>query len=183
MNKIEIPISKKKLTLGIIGSVLFVILGIWFYSHPNDFQNIPFRFLRNPTVIKTIGIAGIIFFGATGIYGIIKSFDKKFGLIIDNEGIFDNSNASSIGLIKWTDIIEIRTEQVMSTKFLLIYISDPNALIENVKGMKRKLMEGNMKIYGTPISITSNTLKYNFSDLEKLLKDRLNEQRRTMPNR
>jgi len=71
----------------------------------------------------------------------------------------------------------------MSTKFLLIFIKDPNKILEKVNGIKRLLMSGNMKIYGTPLSITSTTLKYNFNHLEKLLKDRLNEQRQKMPNR
>jgi len=34
-----------------------------------------------------------------------------------------------------------------------------------------------MKMYGTPLSITSTTLKYDFNDLEKLLKDKLFEKR------
>ena len=110
-------------------------------------------------------------------------FDTKVGLTIDDTGIIDNTNASSIGLIKWTDITAIKTEQVMSTKFLLIYTNDPNRILESVKGIKRKLMTGNMKMYGTPLSITSNTLKYNFDDLERLLKGRLNEQRERIPNR
>ncbi len=109
-------------------------------------------------------------------------FDNNVGLTIDDNGIIDNTNASSIGLIKWFEITEIKTEQIMSTKFLLIYTKDPNSILDKVKGMKRKLMAGNMKMYGTPISITSNTFKYNFNDLEKLLKDRLNEQRERIPN-
>jgi len=40
-----------------------------------------------------------------------------------------------------------------------------------------------MKMYGTPLSITSTTLKYDFNDLEKLLKDRLFEQRWSMRDR
>jgi hypothetical protein len=104
-------------------------------------------------------------------------------LIINEDGIIDNTNASSIGLIKWADITEIRTEQVMSTKFLLIYTNNPKQILEKAKGIKRKLLEGNMKKYGTPLSITSNTIKYNFTDLEKLLNDKLNSQRETMPNR
>ena len=183
MGKIEIPLSKTKLLLGIGGSILFIVLGIWLFTHAYDFQNMSLRILRNPTVIKTVGIAGILFFGATGIYGIKKMFDNKVGLTIDDNGIIDNTNASSIGLIKWSEITEIKTEQVMSTKFLLIYTKDPNSILDKVKGMKRKLMAGNMKMYGTPLSITSNTLKYNFNDLEKLLKNRLNEQRERMPNR
>ncbi len=116
------------------------------------------------------------------IYGVKKLFDNNVGLTIDDNGIIDNTNALSIGLIKWADITEIRTEQVMSTKFLLIFTKDPNEILKKVGGMKSKLMAGNMKMYGTPFSITSTTLKYNFNELEKLLKDRLNEQRESMPN-
>jgi len=178
MNKIEIPLSKTKLLLGIGGSILFVILGFYLFTTIADQQT---RFY--PTLVKGIGIAGILFFGATGIYSIKKMFDKNIGLTIDEYGIIDNTNELSIGLIKWAEITEIKTEQVMSTKFLLIYTSDPNRILEKVKGMKRKLMAVNMKMYGTPLSITSNTLKYNFNDLEKLLKDKLKEQREKMPNR
>jgi hypothetical protein len=167
MNKIEIPISKTKLLLGIGGSILFLVLGLYLFTTVADQQT---RF--NPTLVKGIGIAGILFFGATGIYGIKKIFDKNIGLTIDENGIIDNTNATSIGLIKWADITEIKTEQVMSTKFLLIYTSDPNRILEKATGIKRKLLEGNMKMYGTPLSITSNTLRYNFSDLEKLIRDR-----------
>lgn len=170
MNKIEIPLSKTKLLFGIAGSILFVVLGFYLFTTIAE-QETKF----NPMFVKVAGLTSVLFFGAAGIYGIIKLFDKSVGLIIDEKGIIDNTNASSIGLIKWADIIEIRTKQVMSTKFLLIFTKNPEGILETVSGMKRKLMAGNMKMYGTPLSITSKTLKYNFSDLEKLLKDRLNE--------
>ena len=80
-------------------------------------------------------------------------------------------------------IAAIFNSSIMSTKFLLIFTADPNAIIEKVSGMKRKLMVGNMKMYGTPLSITSTTLQYKFDDLEKLLKDKLNEHRKRMTER
>ena len=167
---IEIPISKNKLILGIVGSIMFVILGMWLFTNSTEFKNYSMRLLRNPMVIKSVGIIGMMFFGATGIYGIRKLFDKKVGLIIDKNGITDNSNASSIGLIEWKDITEIKTEQVMSTKFLLIKVKNPEEYIEKAKnGMKARLMKTNKKMYGTPLSITSNTLKYDFNKLEKLI--------------
>ena len=178
MNKIEIPLSKSKLIFGIGGSILFVVLGYYLFTTIADEQT---RF--NTAFVKGVGIAGILFFGATGVYGFKKMFDNSVGLTIDENGIIDNTNATSIGLIKWSDITEIRTEQVMSTKFLLIFTNNPNGILEKVSGMKRKLMAGNMKMYGTPLSITSTTLKYNFDDLENLLKGRLKEQRERMPNR
>lgn len=168
--KIEIPLSKNKLFLGIGGSILFVVLGIWLFINADGFQENSMRLLRNPMVIKGAGILAILFFGATGIYGFRKLFDKKIGLIIDSNGITDNSNASSVGLIEWNDIYGIKKQQVMSTKFLLINITDPEKYIGKVKsGMKAKLMRTNMKMYGTPLSITSNTLKYDFEKLEQLI--------------
>lgn len=167
---IEIPLSKKKIYLIIAGSFLFVVAGIWLFFNPNEFQNISIKLLRNPILIKSIGIIGSIFFGITGVYGIRKLSDKKPGLIIDKNGITDNSNASSIGLIEWSDISEIKTSQVMSTKFIMIDVINPEKYIEKAKnGMKAKLMRANMKMYGTPLSITSNTLNYNFEELEKLI--------------
>ena len=125
---------------------------------------------NNPEMIRIIGFVAIVFFGMSGFYGIKKLLDKKVGLIIDSSGITDNSNASSIGLIEWNDILDIRTEQIMSTKFLLIDIENPEKYIGKAKsGMKAKLMRSNMKMYGTPLSITSNTLKYNFGELQKLI--------------
>jgi hypothetical protein len=172
MNKIEIPLSKTKLLLGIGGSILFVALGLYLITTIAEQQT-----GLNPTLVKGVGIACILFFGATGIYGIKKLFDKKIGLTIDENGIFDNTNASSVGLIKWTDITAIKREQVASTKFLLIYTTNPDFYLDKAKGFTRKLMAGNNRMYGTPLSITSNTLKYNFNDLEKLINDRLDEQR------
>lgn len=176
MNKIEIPLSKTKLLLGIGGSVLFVVLGLYFVTTMADQQT---RY--NQTMVKGIGIASILFFGATGIYGIKKMFDKTIGLTIDENGIFDNTNASSVGLIKWEDIAAIKTRKVASTKFLLIYTTNPDFYLDKVKGFKRKLMEGNSRLYGTPLSITSTTLEYNFTDLEKLINGRLDEQRKGKP--
>jgi hypothetical protein len=153
-----------------LGSFLFVVAGIWLFTNSTEFQNHSMRLLRNPMVVKSVGIIASIFFGATGIYGIRKIFDNKVGLIIDENGITDNSNASSIGLIEWNDISEIKTEQVMSTKFLLIEIENPEKYIAKAKNkMKARLMKTNMKMYGTPLSITSNTLKYDFDELGKLI--------------
>lgn len=180
MNKIEIPLSKTKILLLLIGAIAFVILGTLFLIIPDTFISPIFR---NPQAIRIAGIVAVLFFGAVGLYGFRKLFDKTIGLTIDENGITDNTNATSVGLIDWNDIVEIRTEQVMSTKFLMIFTSNPDKYMERVNGFKRKLMQGNMKMYGTPLSITSNTLRYDFDDLQRLIKDKLIEQKEKMPNR
>lgn len=180
MNKIEIPLSKTKIILVLLVAVVFVVLGSLFAINPEKFIS---PIMRSPEFIRISGIASVLFCGVAGIYGIRKLFDNTVGLIIDEKGITDNTHGSSVGLINWADITEIKTEQVMSTKFLLIFTNNADKYLDRVGYFKRKLLLGNVKMYGTPLSITSNTLKYDFDDLERLLKNSLNEQLEKKPNR
>ncbi len=174
-NRIEIPLSKKKIILLLLASIGFIAGGIWMVVNPENveryFNPITKRFFYlNSESIQIIGIVGVLFFGAAAIYGIKKLFDKKIGLILDSSGITDNSNATSIGLIEWNDISDIRTKQVMSTKFLLIDIVNPEKYIGKAKnGIQSRLMKANMNMYETPLSISANTLNYDFGELEKLI--------------
>ncbi|RNI23619.1 STM3941 family protein [Rufibacter latericius] len=179
MDRIEIPLSRSKIFLVVAGAVVFVLLGILFALRPDTFVS---PILRSPQVVRMVGIATILFFGVVGVYGFRKLFDKKIGLIVDETGITDHTNASSAGLIEWADITEIASEQVMSTRFLLLYTTNPDKYLNRVTGFKRKLMQGNMKMYGTPLSITSNTVSYDFNELERLLKGRWIEHQETLAN-
>lgn len=178
MEKIEIPISKTKISFLLMGSLAFVVLGVLFTLTPDSFTT---TFHRNPQIIRIAGILASFFFGAAGIHGLRKLFGKSVGLTVDDDGITDNSNASSVGRIDWCDIVDITTAQVMSTRFLLIFVINPDKYLERANGFKRKLMKENMRIYGTPLSITSNTLIYDFSDLERLIKGKLLEKKEKMP--
>jgi len=175
MDRIEIPISKKKILLLLIGAIIFVISGLFFIITPETFITF---LVKNPQTIRFVGIAAVLFFGAASVYGFRKLFDKASGLIIDEKGITDNTNASSVGLIDWIDITELKIEQVMSTRFLLIFINNPDKYLDRVNGFKRSLMKGNMKMYGTPLSITSNTLRYDLDDMFRLINNRLIAQRK-----
>ena len=58
----------------------------------------------------------------------------------------------------------------MSTKFLLIDLKNPEKYIGKAKNViQAMLMKANLNMYKTPLSITSNTLKYDFGELEKLI--------------
>jgi len=171
METIEIQLSKTKTLLMIAGSILFVLSGIFLLN----ITDLPLRF--NPIVVKSTAVLCIIFFGMTGAYGIKKLFDDKTGLLIDENGIFDNTNAVSIGLIEWADITGIEVKQIATQKFIMVYISNPDVYINKASGMKRKLMQQNNKFYGSPVSITSNSLKCNLDYLEKKLNSKLSEWR------
>ncbi|HOF16967.1 MAG TPA: STM3941 family protein [Bacteroidales bacterium] len=171
--QIEIPLSKTKMILTLLGSLMFVGLGIWFLTNLLKSNHWTFG---NPTVIFIAGIASVIFFGLVAIIIFRKFSDKKPGLIINRQGIIDNSSGVSAGLIPWTDIQEIKISLVMGQKLLLFIVKNPEDYLEKVTNpLKRNTIKMNYKICGSPISIASNALQTNFDDLYKLLIDKLNE--------
>lgn len=171
--QIEIPLSKTKMILTFLGSLMFVGLGIWFLTNPPKSNHWLFG---NPTIIFIAGIASVLFFGLVAVIIFRKFSDKKPGLIINKEGITDNSSGVSAGLIPWTDIQEITISQVMNQKFLMFIVRNPEFYLEKVTNpLKRNAMKMNYKTYGSPISISANALQTNFDDLHKLLEDKMTE--------
>lgn len=168
-DKIDIQLSKTKILLLLIGSTLFVVLGILFILNPEQLENSRFR---NLEMIRIVGIVSVVFFGLCLVFIARKLFDKKVGLTIDQDGITDNSNATSIGLIEWNDITNIGTVQVALTKFIMLETDIPEKYIERAKNeISKRAMKANHKMYGSPLSIISNTLKIKHDDLEKLIRE------------
>lgn len=171
--KIEIPLSKQKMLLTILGSIAFVGLGIWFLINPPKSSNPIFG---NPTLIYIVGFASVLFFGLIAVTIFRKFSDIKPGLVISRHGVTDNSSGVSAGLIPWSDIQEIKISQVMSQKFLMFIVSNPEDYLDKVTNpIKRNAIKMNYKTYGSPISISSNALKTNFDELQKLLEDKMIE--------
>lgn len=164
---ITIPLSKSKNLLSLLGAVAFVVLGVFFMISPAVFLTTTHR---STLFIQLIGLASVLFFGLCLVYIVKSLFDTKPGLIIDQYGITDNSNASSVGLIEWADIEGIETIRVASTRFLILYTGQPDKYIQRAKnGLIKTALQANYKQYGSPISITANTLGIKFSALESLV--------------
>lgn len=176
-DKIIIPLSKKKATIALVGSVLFVVAGYLMTINPENFIS---PICRSPEIIRVTGIVGVAFFGLCLIFIARKLFDNKPGLIIDEYGITDNTNATSVGLVEWGDITGIVTKKVMSNKFLILQTNNPAKYIDRAKNViTKQAMNINYKTYDSPLSIISNSLKIDFDDLEKLIMSEF-EKRKTL---
>jgi hypothetical protein len=123
---INIPLSKGKLIKGLIGSIIFVLIGSWLLIYQPEIGNPIFD---NPVVKYGASVASILFFGFGIIYFSIKITDKKPGIIIDDSGILDNSSAVSTGPIPWTDIERFSIVKVMKQEFLVIGVNNPEFYI------------------------------------------------------
>ncbi|MFT6962096.1 MAG: hypothetical protein ACJAWV_001821 [Flammeovirgaceae bacterium] len=166
-NRIEIEFSKTKILLALIGSIVFVVFGFLFILKSDMFVS---SLASNMGAIKVIGFVSVTFFGFCLIIIVRKLLDNKMGLTIDENGINDNSSATSVGLINWEDILRVETLEIASTKTLIIFTDKPDKYINKARnGFYKKTIKINHKMCDSPISITSNTLKIKHDDLEKLI--------------
>ncbi|WP_127131710.1 STM3941 family protein [Pseudoflavitalea rhizosphaerae] len=170
-NKIvEIPLSKGKLIKGLAGSVIFVAASIWMLTTaPSSGRGI----LSSPMIKYSIAVSGIVFFGFMGLMYLIKLKDKKPGLVINENGIIDNSGGLAAGFIPWAEIEDFTIAKVMKQQFLVIAVKNPEFYIDSQKNiLKKKGMQHNLSNYGSPIAISTNTLNCKLPDLLKLLEER-----------
>lgn len=181
MTEIKVPLSKMKIIFSMLGALAFVVAGAWGVLDAERFASI--RYPKNLVFLG--GLAGVLFFGLCFIFLAKKILSKEAGLIINEQGIIDNSNATSVGLIEWNDVTDIEAIQVKirvyrtfrtvsSPKMLIIKTDKPEKYIERSKNIiSKKAMETNKRMYGTPLTIISSSLKIKFSELEKIISEQL----------
>jgi len=167
-DEIIIPLSKKKILLLFFGAMVFVAFGALFMITPSTFRD-----EANPIIIFIVGLVAVLFFGFVAMDTFRKLFDKKAGLIINEQGIIDNSDGFSIGLVLWSDIKKIRFSKMHSVKLLTITIKNPKKYIRRVSNpIKRKMLALNSRYFGSPIQISSQSLQTDFDSLERLLTEK-----------
>ena len=103
-----------------------------------------------------------------------KLSDNTLGLVISDKEIFDNSSGVSAGQILWSDIEDIMVLEIHRQKMIMLQVKNPQDYIDKqTSSFKRKMMQLNYKMYGTPLSITSNGLNISFDELLSTLTDKL----------
>lgn len=157
----------------VLAAIGFVALGTWFVINPSRFdRGIPLRHL----LVIAAGIASILFFGLGAVVMAIKLGDKKPGLIVDAEGITDNTSLISNRFIPWADITAINVLQIGKQRLIMLHVSNPeDYIIEQGNFLKKKALQMNFNQYGTPLSITANGLKCSFDELYNLLREKLGD--------
>lgn len=121
----------------------------------------------NPLYMRVVAIICASSFSLCGIYVFVKLFDTTPRLIIDSEGIIDNSSGFSAGRIPWREIQGISVTTMNSQKFLTFHVENSQKYIERGNWLKRELNAVNLRYFGSPIQISANSLRINFDELNK----------------
>lgn len=160
---ILIPLSKRKIILCFLGSLAFVAGSVWMWSIADVQQH------RSPLYAKGVALFAGGFFSLCAIYYCIKLFDRRPGLIVDTQGIVDNSSGVAVGRIPWGEIVGLKVCQYGRSRFLTIVVSNPDDYLGRSAFLPRMLNSMNTRLTGSPINIPSTTLALKFEDLVGIL--------------
>ncbi|HLR36615.1 MAG TPA: STM3941 family protein [Chitinophagaceae bacterium] len=178
-DSVVIPLNKTKMWLLAVGCVLLIIVGFLFVLRPWDLQS---PLIHSILIIRILGFVSLVIFGYyLGVY-VPKLSAKKPGLKIDEHGIVDNSSETSVGTILWEDIVAVEKKVVASSKFVVVKVKNPEDYIGRMsKRSHQKALHGSFKYFGTPIVISSSSLKCKFKKLEQLLQTGFQKYGNTSP--
>ena len=149
----EIYTSRKKNIFLLFLSLLFLAAGIYFVLHGEEIATGK----RSPLLVQGIGIAAIAF-ALLALFFTIKNPEGLY-LRIRNE-LF----------IPWQEITGFEVFEVRGSKSVLIMLKDPQAYIAKEKSpLLRKMMQWNLRLCGTSVSISSSTMQISHKELLALL--------------
>lgn len=162
--QIAIPLSKRKLLLFALGGVAFAALGVWLFINADDMP-------KSPLLVRAVSVVCVGFFGLIAIQAGAKILSTSPGLVIDAEGLVDNASGVAVGRIPWSDIKKIRITTSETHRFLTIELRDPQKYVRRASLVKRSLLSQNMKYFGSPVHIPADTLRIDFGDLVKVVRE------------
>ena len=173
MNKkqeeIRIKLSKRKSILMTTIAIGFLIIcSLTFFT----ILKLPYNFNRTFLIICFSFL--ILTFGFASFTGITKLFDKNYGLIINDNGIQINIGPNSGTFIQWKEIESFKIHnQIKGGKFILLFVKNPEEIIQKTKGLNRLLIRINNISHKTPLSLMSTWLDCNFEKLVMIIDNKL----------
>jgi transcriptional regulator with XRE-family HTH domain len=109
---------------------------------------------------------------------ITKVFIRKFGLVIDENGVTDNCSELSAGFVPWSDIkkIEVRS-LLLNQKAIILVLKNPEEFVSKYESgsLKRRIGDASYKRFDSPIRLKTKYIDIRPSQLYLVLNSKLQE--------
>ncbi len=162
-----IPKSNRKIIFLIFLAFFLCLVGCWV------FWVAEYQYRFTPFLARTVGLSAMAIFGFSMIIMAGRLISKKPGIEITRDEIIDYSYKKL--RIRWADIIELKTDETFGSEFILVMIRNPETYINRPDLIQKISMEWNWRTYGTPITLSSGSLKCTSKELyDLILKNWLN---------
>lgn len=108
-----------------------------------------------------IFILAAFFFGLALIFLVFRTIVNKDIIVVDKNGITDNSTAIALGFIPWDNIANIKIDTVEyqggTQQFISVILIDEEAALSNVSPLKKPIILANMKLGFSPVNFSLTT--------------------------
>ena len=127
------------------------------------------------------GVATLLL-GALTVFTASRLLSRKPGLVLDHEGIIDNSSYSSVGRIPWSEITGVRVVTppvvrrnltalpVQAPRFLVVDVRDPQRFIDGSSLLKRWFLRANSAGLGSPVAISPASVHVDTDELAQYIR-------------
>lgn len=165
MTQVTVPLSKGKLLLAFMGACAFVAGGIWLWGRTDHYAG--FRLAK-----AWFGaITCVFFFGAGALVLAIKLFDRRPGLVLNDEGVHRLGLFGFQPVIPWKHITHCSITKVKRTTILLIHVDNVEEVLARLAPIPRWFQRMALTQYGTPYSLASTNLKIDVEPLKALIEN------------
>ncbi len=111
-------------------------------------------------------LAFLLVFGSLTVFAIKRWFDKGPGLVLNSEGIIDNSGIVPAGIVLWSEVEGINTSKIIFSDCVHVKVRNPRKFIQRERNLFNRTwlwMENSRS--GSPVNISVSGLKIKFKEL------------------
>ena len=120
-----------------------------------------------------VGAVGVLTFVGFGIGWIVVLLRAGPGLVVDDTGFDDTSSLTAVGRVLWADVTTVSELRISGSSFVVVGVRDPGLYLTRLRGLARVVAIANNRLFGSPVTITSVSLKISFASLSILLAEGL----------
>lgn len=145
MDKIVIKQSLRKMILLLLGSALLTAMGAFCILE---------GIKQSDLVYSVVGILGVLYFGFYLICYLYRILKPKDILVIDENGVTDQSTVTSVGEIPWDNIECFYKRKLLFNKYICVKLKDNQKILSQLKPWKRTILKLNTPSGFEVVSIT-----------------------------
>lgn len=165
----EIPFRKSKNITIYLAGFLLTMAGLFLVFMPPKTEH---PIMGSPLFFGVV--SGLFFLGAWKL--IITAWhrtkNKKPGMRINEEGLEDFTSKINEGFISWSEVANLEIKEVVSSKFVVVYLHKPEQYMAQQKdGWRKKQLEDRYANYGSPYCVSTTSLQTNTKALFEVLEE------------
>lgn len=165
----EISFRKSKNITIYLAGFLLVVAGLFLVFMP---PNTSHPILGSQLFLGVV--AGLFFVGAWRLVVTAwrRTKNNKPGMRVNEEGLQDFTSKINEGFLSWSEVEKLAIKEVVSSKFIVVYLHKPEQYLTQQKaGWRKNQLEDRYANYGSPYCISTNSLQTNTKALFELLED------------